>query len=399
MPSDQLPSPFPGLARPPSPEAPRSVAQAVTLVSPGSRPDDPGRRTGAPRTEGASSSSVTLSPPLVTVDSPSAPSASPPSAAVEPARTRVDGAPRPRMSVEARRNELEALPPFPFSVAEARERGVDPRLTRSPVLCRPSHGWRSRAPLTFEDRCRHALRMAPLGSAISHESAARLHEMWLPAEAPDDAPVHIVRPTASTRLRRAEIVEHRGVERRRVEDVRGIVVTTSAETWADLAGRLALFDLVAAGDSVARHLGDDSRPGAGLRVLHEVVARRGRHRHRTRLAEAIALVREGSGSRMESLVRLHMLDAGLPVPRLNAPIHDTAHTWVATVDFLWPRQRVIVEYQGRAFHTGERRDADEVRRQQLQWLGYDVIFATSGMFATSASRHAFLDRLASALGV
>ena len=64
-------------------------------------------------------------------------------------------------------------------------------------------------------------------------------------------------------------------------------------------------------------------------------------------------------SPMESEARLAMIDGGLPIPELQYEIID-GNGDLRRVDFAWPDQRVVVEYDGIDWHSG----ADAMRRDR-----------------------------------
>lgn len=86
---------------------------------------------------------------------------------------------------------------------------------------------------------------------------------------------------------------------------------------------------------------------------------------------------------MESEARLVMLDGGLPEPLLQYEIVDhDGRLW--RVDFLWPEQKVIVEYDGFDWHgSPEHLRRDRQKRAALQELGWRLI---SSSLMTSGGR-------------
>lgn len=97
--------------------------------------------------------------------------------------------------------------------------------------------------------------------------------------------------------------------------VDGVPATAEARTWVDLAEQLPMADLVAAGDSVLR--GRTTR-----RELELFVRGARRRRGVVKARAALDLLDERSRSRPESHLRFRLVDAGLPKPRVNHPIHD-----------------------------------------------------------------------------
>jgi very-short-patch-repair endonuclease len=64
-------------------------------------------------------------------------------------------------------------------------------------------------------------------------------------------------------------------------------------------------------------------------------------------------------------------EAGLPEPSCNALVHGFL------VDFWWPRQRVVVEVDGHAFHKSRRQfDENRLRDTKLQLEGIRVLRVT-----------------------
>lgn len=74
------------------------------------------------------------------------------------------------------------------------------------------------------------------------------------------------------------------------------------------------------------------------------------------------MVRPGTDSPQETLLRLDVLDAGLPEPEVNGHIHDSQGNLIAIADLLWRRDRVILEYDGEQHRTDHRQFARDVDR-------------------------------------
>ncbi|WP_422749308.1 hypothetical protein ACN27E_11965 [Mycobacterium sp. WMMD1722] len=102
--------------------------------------------------------------------------------------------------------------------------------------------------------------------------------------------------------------------------------------------------------------------------------------HRQKGRRGIVAVREllpdvngRAESAMESEARLVMIDHGLPRPELQYEIRGpNGEVW--RVDFAWPEQRIIAEYESVEWHAG-RADMirDRKRMAALQQLGWTVI--------------------------
>jgi hypothetical protein len=76
---------------------------------------------------------------------------------------------------------------------------------------------------------------------------------------------------------------------------------------------------------------------------------------------------------MESEARLVMIDYGLPLPELQYEIQALDGT-VHRVDFAWPEQRVVAEYESLEWHSGRiEMIRDKKRYADFQDLDLTVI--------------------------
>jgi len=214
-------------------------------------------------------------------------------------------------------------------------------------LIRVSRGlWRP--PESVNDlarRCRALLAVLPPGTVIAGLAAARLHGFWLP-EPRFDEPVEVITrgvgqvPRELAASERSEVhARRRRLGRPEVDLVDGIPVTCEARTWVDLAEVLPMADLVAAGDSVLRDR--TSRRELEL-FVRDAWGRRGVVSARA----ALELLDERSRSRPESHLRFRLVEAGLPRPEVNHPIHDDHGQWIAEPDLHYKRARLALEYNG-----------------------------------------------------
>jgi hypothetical protein len=259
-----------------------------------------------------------------------------------------------------------------FTCAEARAEKVTRSRLDAKDLVRPSWGVRSsRLASTVDEQARDLAVVLPEEAAFSHLTAARLRRLPLPTSWDRAEPVDVLTP--GTPLRRSGVRGHRGLDRREVEVLRGLRVTSPVPTWTDLATvpGLTVEDLVIAGDAFATR---DPDLLAGFARAGERTGGRGRRTVR----EAAALIRTGSGSPMETRARLAFRRAGLPEPELNATVHAEDGHFLARVDFLWRAARVIVEYEGDHHRTDRRQWQNDIQRVRLlEGLGWKVIRITA----------------------
>ena len=135
----------------------------------------------------------------------------------------------------------------------------------------------------------------------------------------------------------------------------GLPVTTEPRTWIDLADRLTLADLVAAGDSVLR--------GAHTTADLERAVLRAGHRRGVVNARAALMYLDGrSRSRPESVLRFVIMHGGLPAPAVNEPIFSAVGEWLAEPDLSYADVRLAIEYNG-AMHADVERSRRDITRQ------------------------------------
>jgi len=140
---------------------------------------------------------------------------------------------------------------------------------------------------------------------------------------------------------------------------------------------LSLPDLVAVGDAIILRpvFADpwDERPWVSLRELRERVEL---YHGRGKLAagKAILLVRQGAESRPETLLRLAIMDAGLPEPEVNPDIRDANGRFIGRGDLVYRRWRVIVEYDGEHHRKSTKQfDRDVQRLEAFATNGWHVV--------------------------
>lgn len=216
------------------------------------------------------------------------------------------------------------------------------------------------------------------GSAVSHESAARLWGLLPPVvdgsrrrggsrDAPRP-PIHVVVPGAD-RGRRAGVRPHRvaGLPREETAVLEGIPVTAAARTLIDLAAATRPRRLEqAVAEAERRGLADrealavmlDRRgPVPGAPVLRTLLTN----------PRAPAFTRSPAEEGLLDLVRR----AGLPEPETNVRVAGVE------ADFLWPEARVVVEVDGFAYHSSRRSfERDRRRDLALTAVGLTVIRIT-----------------------
>jgi very-short-patch-repair endonuclease len=240
--------------------------------------------------------------------------------------------------------------------------------------------------LTVQGRRMAAVLACGPGAVVSHRSAAALWGIRPDSRARTDVTV----PAASARSRRGIDVHRTAtLERQDMAQVDGIPCTSLARTLLDLAEAvdrrgveravdqaevLRLFDLRAVEEVISRATG---RRGTG--VLRSVLAE----------YDGPSLTDQELEERFYTICRA----ARVPKPEVNA--------WIALpggavkADFLWRRERLVVETDGWGSH-GTRRafEGDRRRDRRLQLAGWTVVrFTWRDVRDRAGEAAATLDRL------
>lgn len=281
-----------------------------------------------------------------------------------------------------------------FTLAEGREAGLDESKIRSRRFRTPFHGTRAVRDLSDFARLQLLMRAVPPHAFASGRTAGVVHGVPLPSDVQRDA---FGRPTIAVPHPRNRI-RGRGVLGKSLRistaDIvvrRGIRVTSPSRTWLDLSAELDLPALVAVTDFlisrrrrrctkealVAEHAASPRAPGARNRRL------------------ALELCSDSSESPRESEVRCVLEMAGLPRPDCNVNIYDGAR-FVARVDIIYREQRLVVEYYGDYHRDPDQWSRDEMRRAELESLGYRVTVVTRRDFDDLKTLAARIGRLLAA---
>ena len=153
----------------------------------------------------------------------------------------------------------------------------------------------------------------------------------------------------------------------------GMAVTTPARTALDVACWYPRTTALAVLDDLARAVSFDGNEVAALAERYP--GRRG-IRHARRI---LGLVDGGAQSPKETWLRVLLVDAGLPVPRTQIPVHDEVGRLVGYLDMGWEDVKVAAEYDGEQPRKDRRQYTWDVRRlEMLERLGWIVIRVVAG---------------------
>lgn len=211
-----------------------------------------------------------------------------------------------------------------------------------------------------------ALLGAPLPDDFDPE-----HDLCVSARAPHRAPKGRGIRGTQTNVRLTNVVV-----------VDGLRVSSPASTWALLATTLSERWLVIIGDFFVRVPRDDrGRPRPErqltsidrLRAAAHAPGRRGRRA----LLQALAQVRVGSASRLETEYRIDAAAAGLPEPELDVEIRTADGRLLGIVDAAHAAYGVLIEVEGDHHRTSRAQwDRDITRHAAFVAEGYEVIRLT-----------------------
>jgi len=261
----------------------------------------------------------------------------------------------------------------PFAVSAAAEASVSAKRLRGRDLDRSIWGVRRQKSLpdTLTARCRaFALRM-PADAVFSHATAALLVNAPLPLRLELSTSVDIAVP-APGRAPHARGIRGHAI-RLNDDDVvvtSGVRHTSPERTWCDLAATLTLFELVALGDFVIHW----RLPLASVAQLSAKSLAYAGQPGMARIREALPLLSDRSESPPESALRVVIVQAGLPTPRVNYELVHLETGSTVRTDLAFEKYKVLLEYQGDYHRTSKgqwRRDM--TRRSRLEAAGWIVI--------------------------
>lgn len=253
----------------------------------------------------------------------------------------------------------------PFTVSAARSSGISLRRLRSGDLDARVWGTRRNGEVTaLAELCELIQLRSPERVFFSHSTAAVLHSIPLPWKLEAASSVHLSVPSPSRPISARGIEGHRlALSAGELCLRNGLRMTSPARTWTDLAEQLALHELVAAGDHLIRWRSPVCTPAE----LGAAVGARINRRGLALLASALPLLNDRAESPPESHLRLLLMAAGLPTPRINHVVTDRFGEFVARTDFAFDEEKVVLEYQGDYHRTNKKQwRADMTRRAKIE---------------------------------
>lgn len=174
----------------------------------------------------------------------------------------------------------------------------------------------------------------------------------------------------------------------------GLRVSRPARVFFDLMDRLPEHELVALGDQLVRRplLGLDTHeePWETPASLTQLVGAHRKTRGIVAGRRAAARIRIGADSRPETLLRLAIVDAGLPEPTLQVrPTRGSVYTG----DLGFEEAKIVLQYEGEGHFTAAQQASDQRRNHAFERAGWLVMLANvhdlRGGFTDVVDRLAF----------
>ena len=219
-------------------------------------------------------------------------------------------------------------------------------------------------------RCHHFAARLPRNAVFSHLTAARLLGIPLPWRLERSGDIHISYPAPARAPHAAGLRGHRlTLKPGDVVSRGGLSLTSPVRTWLDLAGLLDVPELVAAGDHLVHWRLPLSSRDALQRGFDDFPGQRGIRRMRL----ALPLLSDRAESPPESILRVILVQGGLPEPTVNHQLVLTDDGGHLRPDFVFSDHRVILEYQGDYHRTKEQWRKDMTRRSRLEAAGWRVV--------------------------
>lgn len=268
-----------------------------------------------------------------------------------------------------------------FTYAEALGAGIVPRRLRASDLehCSREIYWPAGHRPGIAERLEVHLAVTPQAWG-SHRTAAALQGLPLPPWCEDHGQLHLSKPSHLSPVRRKGVVGHSvRIFRGELHHVQGMLVTTPARTWLDLANELTPDHLVALGDQLIRtprpEFEGRDQAYATFGALQEMVKSHSWSRGVGQAKAALELMRIGADSVPETLLRLAMHYAGLPEPELQIELFPE-NPRSPTADLGFRHYRLAIQYEG-SHHLDEAQRLSDARRDRaFRAAGWTVLHVT-----------------------
>lgn len=228
-------------------------------------------------------------------------------------------------------------------------------------------------------------------AVASHLSALYIHGLDV---SPPPTP-HFTMPVGSAGWTRLGIQHRSPLDPLDVTRRRGLPVTTIPRSLVDAAEYLSVDALSATANEIfSGKLARFEHVGDSLARAERAPGRSGGGRIRQVMAGWCDAIQPDSPAEAAA-IRL-VVASGLPAPTTQFVLVDRTGEFVARLDMAWPDERVAREYDSVKWHPPDRIEADELRRQRIEALGWTV--ESVHRHHVSGAGRGWLDRLGRDLG-
>jgi len=228
-------------------------------------------------------------------------------------------------------------------------------------------------PTAWASRAGAVLAVADREAVICGVTGLRLAGVDLPPRLARDPRVWVQVPGRRTTPSHPEVRLVRSSPARTPIAIGGLSVAPLPDCWLHLAPDASIDELVEWADAMTRR----QHPVTTKAALAKAVAASGRRRGIAAARAAVELCVARTDSMPETDLRLLLVRAGLPPPRVNLGIADPAGRIVFHLDLAYETAKVAIEYDG-AYHVGDRArmEYDAARRRTLEDQGWRIITVT-----------------------
>lgn len=258
----------------------------------------------------------------------------------------------------------------PFTRADAIAAGISPKQLRGSKYRRTFYGVyvEARVPDHPAVRSQAALLLHPPTAFASHFSAGRIYRLPMPGNPFE----HVTVARAADRTERDGIrchVDTPGPGAVQVKE--GVRVSSPVRMFLEIASFLSLVDLVVVGDAMVR---------LGLVTATELrtACDASTDRNARAARRAASWVRARVDSAMESRLRMLIVLAGLPEPRVNHEVRGDYGNLLMRFDLSYPDIKLIIEYDGRQHAQRSKQWLHDLkRREHLDEERWRIVVVTS----------------------
>ncbi|THG28750.1 hypothetical protein [Naasia lichenicola] len=198
------------------------------------------------------------------------------------------------------------------------------------------------------------------GQFFSHTTAAALLDLRMPTGFMEDE-LHVTSVAPRRAPRGSGVIGHKVARSPEVwsSESGRMRASSPIDTWISLGRFLSLDNLVVMGDGLLSR----RNPLATHDGLGVAVAEAGRARGVAELRRALPLLRPGTDSAPETILRLLLQGAGLPEPEVNGEIVTPTGRFHG--DLVYRSSRVVIEYDGQHHRTDDRQFSIDVERLDM----------------------------------